>query len=235
MFWGRKIVTKIQTFQEFLTSQSVQIPVLTFVFNLVLAAALAYLLGKVYVRYGTSLSNRKLFSRNFLLMTMVTMLIISIVKSSLALSLGLVGALSIVRFRAAIKEPEELMYLFFAIAIGLGLGADQTAITLIAFVVITAILVLHKRATGPSNDNQNLHLTMTASRDSDVELDGLIDLMKEDCSAVVLRRFDEDSQQLEASFIVEFDNYEGLSSLKNRLQKLDSGMRISFLDNKGIF
>ena len=228
-------MNKIQTFQEFLTSQSVQIPVLTFVFNLVLAAALAYLLGKVYVRYGTSLSNRKLFSRNFLLMTMVTMLIISIVKSSLALSLGLVGALSIVRFRAAIKEPEELMYLFFAIAIGLGLGADQTAITLIAFVVITAILVLHKRATGPSNDNQNLHLTMTASRDSDVELDGLIDLMKEDCSAVVLRRFDEDSQQLEASFIVEFDNYEGLSSLKNRLQKLDSGMRISFLDNKGIW
>lgn len=228
-------MNKIQTFQEFLTSQSVQVPVLTFVFNLVLAAALAYLLGKVYVRYGTSLSNRKLFSRNFLLMTMVTMLIISIVKSSLALSLGLVGALSIVRFRAAIKEPEELMYLFFAIAIGLGLGADQTAITLIAFVVITAILVLHKRATGPSNDNQNLHLTMTASRDSDVELDGLIDLMKEDCSAVVLRRFDEDSQQLEASFIVEFDNYEGLSSPKNRLQKLDSGMRISFLDNKGIF
>jgi len=205
------------------------------VFNLVLAAALAYLLGKVYVRYGTSLSNRKLFSRNFLLMTMVTMLIISIVKSSLALSLGLVGALSIVRFRAAIKEPEELMYLFFAIAIGLGLGADQTAITLIAFVVITAILVLHKRATGPSNDNQNLHLTMTASRDSDVELDGLIDLMKKDCSAVVLRRFDEDSQQLEASFLVEFDNYKGLSRLKNRLQKLDSGMRISFLDNKGIF
>ena len=52
-------------------------------------------------------------------------LIISIVKSSLALSLGLVGALSIVRFRAAIKEPEELVYLFFVISIGLSNGANQ--------------------------------------------------------------------------------------------------------------
>ena len=48
------------------------------------------------------------------------MLIITVVKTSLALSLGLVGALSIVRFRSAIKDPEELLYLFFSIAIGIG-------------------------------------------------------------------------------------------------------------------
>ena len=52
------------------------------------------------------------------------------VKSSLALSLGLVGALSIVRFRAAIKEPEELIYLFLTIAAGLGTGAGQIKITI---------------------------------------------------------------------------------------------------------
>ena len=58
------------------------------------------------------------------------MVMITIVKSSLALSLGLVGALSIVRFRTAIKEPEELSYAFLSIAIGLGLGADQRLTTL---------------------------------------------------------------------------------------------------------
>ena len=56
---------------------------------------------------------------------LTTLLVISVVKSSLALSLGLVGALSIVRFRTPIKEPEELAYIFLAIAIGLALGADQ--------------------------------------------------------------------------------------------------------------
>ena len=57
---------------------------------------------------------------------MTTLLVIAVVKSSLALSLGLVGALSIVRFRTPIKEPEELAYIFLAIALGLCLGADQS-------------------------------------------------------------------------------------------------------------
>ena len=100
-----------------------------------------------------------MFAKNFVMMSMTTMFIITVVKSSLALSLGLVGALSIVRFRAAIKEPEELSYLFLTIAIGLGLGADQRLITIVAFIVIVAILwirnVFHK-----SEINQNLHLTI---------------------------------------------------------------------------
>ena len=59
---------------------------------------------------------------------------------TMALSLGLVGALSIIRFRAAIKEPEELSYLFLAISVGLGFGAEQTVITMLAFFVMLAIL-----------------------------------------------------------------------------------------------
>jgi hypothetical protein len=96
-----------QTFQQFLTNQSVQIDVPSFAMNLLLAAVLGFLLSRAYERFGDSLSNRRLFARNFVLLAVTTMLIISIVKSSLALSLGLVGALSIVRFRAAIKEPSS--------------------------------------------------------------------------------------------------------------------------------
>ena len=91
----------------------------TLAISLITAAILGVLLGKAYVRFGTALSNRSQFARNFLLLTVTTTLIIGIVKSSLALSLGLVGALSIVRFRAAIKEPEELAFLFLSIAVGL--------------------------------------------------------------------------------------------------------------------
>ena len=66
-----------------------------------------------------------------------------IVKSSLALSLGLVGALSIVRFRAAIKEPEELVYLFLIIAIGLGSGANQLIITTVGIIFALFIIVIY--------------------------------------------------------------------------------------------
>ena len=62
----------------------------------------------------------------------------------MALSLGLVGALSIVRFRAAIKEPEELVYLFFIIGIGLANGANQYFIAIIATIITISILYLRK-------------------------------------------------------------------------------------------
>ena len=143
-------MNKIETFQEFLATEGSEIAIWAFGFNLLLAGLLAYLLSILYVRYGRSLSNRKVFSNNFVLMAMTTMFIITIVKSSLALSLGLVGALSIVRFRAAIKEPEELTYLFLTIAIGLGLGADQVEITLSAFVLIVLIIWLPSGLRCPS-------------------------------------------------------------------------------------
>ena len=71
---------------------------------------------------------------------LTTTVIITIVKSSLALSLGLVGALSIVRFRTAIKDPEELSYLFISIAIGLGLGANQRLVTIIGVILILVVV-----------------------------------------------------------------------------------------------
>ena len=79
----------------------------------------------------------------FIILT--TILIISIVKSSLALSLGLVGALSIVRFRTPIKEPEELAYLFISIAIGLGLGANQVLATVISSLFILILMIFFMR------------------------------------------------------------------------------------------
>jgi len=130
------------TLQDFLVNQPAQISLSYLVVSLILAAILAWILGKLYIKYGTSISNRKKFASNFLLLIVTTTLIINVVKSSLALSLGLVGALSIVRFRAAIKEPEELAFLFLAIAIGLGLGANQIAVTLIAFAVISGFIWL---------------------------------------------------------------------------------------------
>ena len=98
--------------------------------NLIIAAILALILERVFVSYSQTINNKKVFSKNFILIATTTAFIISIVKSSLALSLGLVGALSIIRFRTAIKEPEEISYLFICIGIGLGLGAGYKLITI---------------------------------------------------------------------------------------------------------
>lgn len=225
-------MNRMQTFQQFLATQSVQVPVLGFTLNLFLAAFLAFILGRIYIRYGTSLSNRRMFAKNFILLTMTTMLIISIVKSSLALSLGLVGALSIVRFRSAIKEPEELNYLFLSIALGLGFGADQRIVTLVAFMVICGIIMLRKFY-HKSDGHQNLYLTITSKLPRKVSLDQIIATIKKYCSAVDMKRFDETQEMLEASFLIEFDSFEQLQTAKSELQKLDEAVKITFLDNKG--
>ena len=227
-------MNKFQTFQEFLATRSVQIPITSFVINLLLAALLSIVLSRIYVRFGNALSNRKLFSRNFLLLTMTTMLIISIVKSSLALSLGLVGALSIVRFRAAIKEPEELAYLFLAIAVGLGLGADQRTITIAAFILIITILIINKKCSRHIEDNQNLFLTISIRNLPKIKLEQIVETLKKHCLAVNLKRFDETKEVIEACFLVEFHNIEDLNKAKSGLQQLNDSVKISFLDNKGI-
>ena len=113
-----------------------EINLYSFVGNLLITFVLTYVIAIFYRRWGSSISDRNTFAKNFIPLGLTTFLIITIVKSSLALSLGLIGALSIVRFRAAIKEPEELVYLFIVIAIGLGLGANQRIVTVIATVFI---------------------------------------------------------------------------------------------------
>ena len=164
---------------------------------------------------------------------MTTMLIITIVKSSLSLSLGLVGALSIVRFRAAIKEPEELSYLFLAIAIGLGLGADQRLITLLAFVIITAILML-RAIRRKAHDKPNLYLSITSKNPSKVTIEKIVSVLDKHCTLVNLRRLNETRDTIEVSLLVEYGNFEQLNASKEELYKLDSSMNLAYLDNQGV-
>ena len=91
----------------------------------------SFILMNVYKHKANSLSSKHQISNIIPLLANITFLVILIVKSSLALSLGLVGALSIVRFRTAIKEPTDLIFYFICIAIGLGSGSGQISTTII--------------------------------------------------------------------------------------------------------
>jgi hypothetical protein len=75
-------------------------------------------------------------------MALITTLVIMVVRASLAASLGLVGALSIIRFRTPVKEPEELAYLFMAIGIGVGMGVNQAAVTAVSMGLILLVLAV---------------------------------------------------------------------------------------------
>jgi uncharacterized membrane protein YhiD involved in acid resistance len=223
-----------QAFQQFLATSSPIIPVVDFVLNIFLSVILAALVGWVYTRYGTSLSNRRKFSKNFVIMAMTTTLVITIVKSSLALSLGLVGALSIVRFRAAIKEPEELGFLFLAIAIGLGLGANQRSITVIAITIILIVIILTRISAPDAGDEQDLNLVIKSQNSSTLNIDDLVVSLRKYCDRIDLMRLDDSEGIIEAVFKVDISDVSQIVSLRNDLAMLDKDIHITFLDNKGL-
>ena len=168
----------LQQFQRSLQSEG--IPLLDFLINLVIATALSVILSWIYIRFGRSMSDKRTFARTFVPITLTTTIILAILQTNLVLSLGLVGALSIIRFRTAIKEPEELTYLFFCIAIGLGMGAGQRGITLVGFVFVASVMII--RGWSRLADQQsNLYLTVTAP--SWVKFEQVADVLKAHCES----------------------------------------------------
>lgn len=202
----------------------------SFVFSFFVCAVLAFFLGKAYVKFGHSLSNRKAFAANFLLLAITTMFIISVVKSSLALSLGLVGALSIVRFRSAIKEPEELVYLFMTIALGLGCGAGLAFLTILVFLGFLFFIWLSSRYRKPI-ESQSLYLTISSSDPSSVDIARVIDVLKGAGNEVKLKRSDESDKAVEASFLVSFNHYREMEQAKAALRNLHPSVSVTFMDN----
>ena len=222
-----------QTFSNFLNNTSSEIDIFIFISDLILSAILAFILSIVYEKFGSVLSNRRAFGSNFVMITMTTMLIIAVVKSSLALSLGLVGALSIVRFRTAIKEPEELAYLFLCIGIGLSLGAGQRLISLSGFFIII-IIILIKNYRVAQKKTQNLHLTINSQIPEKIQLGLAVEILEKYCDSVLLKRFDENSKNNEAYFLIEIKDFQSLEALKNELQSLSEFIEINYLDNVGL-
>ena len=203
--------------------------------SMVIGLALALILRWHYRRFATTLSGKENFSKVFPLVLLTTLLIITIVKSSLALSLGLVGALSIVRFRTPIKDPEELAYLFICIAIGLGLGASQILATVsgAGFIMVAVAVLTARRQSAMS---KNLYLSInwsTGLEDRSAMLGAVNDILGKHATRCDLRRVDSRDGAFEAHYLVELASADQLSSLMDRLHG-DCNADVTFVDQSSL-
>jgi uncharacterized membrane protein YhiD involved in acid resistance len=167
------------------------------------------------------------------MLTVVTVVIIFVVKASLALSLGLVGALSIVRFRAAIKSPEELVYLFFCIGIGVALGAEQRLLAIAASVVVSLFLVGRQwRSRRSRAASQNLLLTVTGDAAAFFEKEErtLLEILKRRSGASTVQRFDLEDGQIQLRASVSVAGLEETTGLMSELSAKLPGFRVSYLN-----
>ena len=204
--------------------------IVDFLINIFMTIILSYIIGLVYSKYGNSLSNRKKLLQTFVLISVTVMLVISIVKSSLALSLGLVGALSIVRFRTAIKEPEELVYFFVAIALGLGMGANQRLVTLVGAIIIILYIVVQNMNTVRNVVQQNLIVTISNTSETGLDENKILEMLNKYSSKIDLRRLDAANNSTELSLNIEFNNFESIIKAKNDLKTIGD-IQFSFIEN----
>ena len=208
---------------NFFLNQNIQINLTGFVTNLIVTLILCFALRYIYLKFSTTLSNKDEFSKNFVILGITTCIIITIVKSSLALSLGLVGALSIVRFRAAIKEPEELVYLFLVIAIGLGNGAGQTYITFIGSIIAFLVIILfssHKMK-DVIKEKELIQMSITIDKNlSNKDLDKLINQIKKKVFTLDLISLNRSNNGLIINLNLNVKNFSKLSQINDDIIKL---------------
>ncbi|MHC4799573.1 MAG: DUF4956 domain-containing protein [Planctomycetota bacterium] len=209
--------------------------------NVILTMIMGQLLAWHYLRFAQVLSNKRKFSRIFVLVATATLLVITIVGSSLALSLGLVGALSIVRFRTPIKEPEELAYLILAIGAGIGMGANERAITLVVFAVILLYMTIrHYTRLSKSPLRTVVQVSVPISGDpgetanGQPQLQALLPAVEAACEKVDLRRVDCHQDEFNASLLVELKDTKAIGRLLEGVQKALPGVAISLVERDGL-
>jgi uncharacterized membrane protein YhiD involved in acid resistance len=144
------------TFNDIFKSSFLENVTAVSILDIVLALTLAFCLGLfifyIYKKTYSGVMYSSSFGVTLVALTMITTLVILAVTSNVVLSLGMVGALSIVRFRTAIKEPLDIAFLFWAIADGIVLAAGMIPLAVFGSVLIGVIILVfanHKDMSNP--------------------------------------------------------------------------------------
>ena len=216
---------------ELLSSQGTfQVSLVPTLFSFLLCIIMSFILREVYIRRSFSLTGKSHIASIIPILSATVFLVIVIVKSSLALSLGLVGALSIVRFRTPIKEPEELVYLFLAIAIGLGYAAGQVLITSSLMLLIISLIYIWLSNRKISGTNE-FNLVINWSGES-VKFESILKNLSELSNSIKVVRYDSSNDGHSAVIIVSPDKENFIDLAHEQLKVLDPMVQMSFFESK---
>ena len=192
--------------------------------------AMSFIVREFYIRRSFSLTGKSHIGSILPILSAVIFMVILVVKSSLALSLGLVGALSIVRFRTPIKEPEELVYLFLAIALGLGYGAGyvyQTTV-LTSLILLMNYFWLSNRKVA-KNSEYNLVIKWT---DETVSFEKIYEVMSKFSKSLKLVRLELGNHSNTAVMLIVQNDDINFDMVTSALKEFDPTLSLSFYEAK---
>ena len=236
---NQSILTRGQL-ENFFLNQNIQIDFGNFFVAIILSLVLSFLVKLTYLKVGRALNDKDYFSDTFIPLAIITTLVITVIKFSLALSLGLVGALSIVRFRAAIKEPEELVYLFFIISIGLANGANQFLLSTVSTLIIIFFLFLRnfyqskKSKDFKFNSDSNI-LSINIINNKKKNIEDIIKQLNPQLKYLKLKSANIEKNQSTYVFWYDLDDRQ-INSFLNNIKKLsDENLELSIYSKTGAY
>lgn len=209
--------------------------------NIVDASISLFLAGLfgLLITYSYRYSSQSIYGGNQIMSSLIPLslsicVIITIVKSSLALSLGLVGALSIVRFRTPIKDPEDLVYLFVSIVSGLGFGANQNIFTSLGISTILIVLAIRSNLISRKNNRLkskydfNLNLEWT---NNNLKINNIIDKIENNCKDISFIRHEKFGEK--TSLIIQISIYSnlGIDKIIEDIKSLDSKIDVQIYNS----
>ena len=139
---AKSILKNNASLSEYFQSQFEKLTPWQIVLGLALGCIVGLIIAFVYKRCYRGVLYSPSFALTLMMLTLITTPVVMCIKSDIALSMGMVGALSIVRFRTAVKDPMDTAYMFWALTMGILLGAELYIHALMVVLVISVILFL---------------------------------------------------------------------------------------------
>lgn len=204
---------------------SVRIDVAQIVICMLITVLISSYIFLIYKAINKNAFYNRNFNLSLIALSVITAAVILTIQSNIVISLGMVGALSIVRFRTAIKDPMDLVFLFWSISVGIICGAGFAVVAVVASIVITVIILLVDRA--PSGAPAVILLVNA----SDYKTEGrIMEIVEKHCgmSKVKARNLTKDKLNM----AIEVKTGEG-GSLVEELMDLESVTSASLVDHDG--
>lgn len=191
---------------------------------LVLAFGLGIFIFFVYKKTYQGVMYSSSFGTTLIALTMITTVVILAVTSNVVLSLGMVGALSIVRFRTAIKEPLDIAFLFWSIAVGIVLAAGLIPLAVVGSVIIGVILLVFVN----KKPHMNPYIVVLTCTDSESEK-AAMDYLKTKVKKCVVKSKTVTKDQIELNLEIRLkeDNTDFVNELSS-MEKVNSAVLVSY-------
>ena len=197
------------------------------------------ILRYIFKRFSTTFSSKSEFGNTLLIITISVAALIAVVKSSLALSLGLVGALSVIRYRTAVKEPYNLAFILLSICVGISIGASQFSFALLVLIIGSFAVIFcysssakkEKLFSKGSVDLDSMILTLPSKN----SLSLLYDLLKDNTDFYAVQSLCESQNQtLVITLKLRLYNLESLEKLREKVKIIFPESEFTFYSSPNI-